>query len=480
MPVTIQGTIPYPPNANAAPITQLANDLQRMCKSLSSSAGNINQTAQAASGSWTGAAAQAFMQHLQGRAATVQGTAKLLQGAIAPLRTFAAAITSTSAMYTAAATAEQVARAGLPYTAAALAAAIAQEGAAVAAHQAAGAACGAAIGIIDVSIAAQALKKIFGDDDGGSDDSAKARAEAEMRATFAKAGLDENGKPLPGSELSKLLGSADTVPALSAGTTTPYEQSLTPSVAGSVDTLPMNGGASARYQTTEMPKTDGMNDAEKFSTYAAYFKAQGVDITKLPSGQAAILGLRQETPTTWDRGTGRFDDRIVVVSQTDTPAGKRFAVHEYRANTEPSAQYDAKLGGSVVNGVRINNRANNGVDANGDGVIDSGRIPEGSYTFERSTSTAGGHRVAQPTLRVVGDVMAERDVNHDGLFNAADGGARASAGRTMVFHRGSPANTFSAGCQTFYDDATYKAFYQSLPKGQQRFTYVVHQVGKDL
>jgi hypothetical protein len=83
-----------------------------------------------------------------------------------------------------------------------------------------------------------------------------------------------------------------------------------------------------------------------------------------------------------------------------------------------------------------------GVDANGDGRLDLGRLPEGYYEYKTGTSATLG-KVLCPTA----SAMAERDTSHDGIFQPDE--PRASAGTSMLFHVGkSTENTGSAGCQT--------------------------------
>lgn len=154
MSAVMQGTVPYPPTANAAPIQRLAADLSRMTQSLQQSGQQLGATAATASSSWAGRASQAFTQHTGERAKTVQSVSRSIGTTVPVLQTFSAAITTTQAQYNAAVAAEQVARAGLPWTAAALAAALAAETAAVMALQAAGVMCAGKLAMIELEIAA--------------------------------------------------------------------------------------------------------------------------------------------------------------------------------------------------------------------------------------------------------------------------------------------------------------------------------------
>lgn len=152
--ITMQGSVPYPPNARSAPIRALATNLTQLSSGIARGSSQISRTLETASSAWTGEAASAFARHGTERARTLATVGTALGRAAPVLQTFAAAIDSTSAMYSTAAVAEQAARAGLPWTAAALAAAIAAETAAVTGLQAAGAACAGALVAIEAEIAA--------------------------------------------------------------------------------------------------------------------------------------------------------------------------------------------------------------------------------------------------------------------------------------------------------------------------------------
>ena len=155
--ITVRGVVPYPPQANAAPIMRLAADLTRLAQGLQATSTGLQGTAGAARSSWVGQAADAFASHVDDRATTVSMTGQTLARAVPVLQAYASAITTTSAAYSTAATAEHVARAGLPFTSAALAAAIAAEGAALAGLQTAGLACAGALVVIEIELAAAHL-----------------------------------------------------------------------------------------------------------------------------------------------------------------------------------------------------------------------------------------------------------------------------------------------------------------------------------
>jgi peptidoglycan hydrolase-like protein with peptidoglycan-binding domain len=169
-----------------------------------------------------------------------------------------------------------------------------------------------------------------------------------------------------------------------------------------------------------LPNTSEMTQAQKFDHYATMIEQNGGRVNNEPN-QRNIAALRVETDADVNAGRGRYDDRMVMLWQDEN--GTKH-VREYNANTEPSAQY----------------RGRYGEDANRDGSIDQGRLPAGHYEYEIGRSSTLGN-VMRPTK----SVNAERDTNHDGLFND---GAYASAGKSMLIHSGGASNTGSAGCQT--------------------------------
>lgn len=163
--ITARGSVPYPPTADARPILELVADLRQMAAGLGNGAGQLTTTASTAQASWVGQAAQAFLDRMAQRSATIDEVARTIASAATPLQTFAAAITSTSAAYSSAAIAEQAARAGLPWTAGALAAALAAESAALGSLQAAGVACAGALAVIEAKVAATQYTLSTMDDD---------------------------------------------------------------------------------------------------------------------------------------------------------------------------------------------------------------------------------------------------------------------------------------------------------------------------
>lgn len=157
----------------------------------------------------------------------------------------------------------------------------------------------------------------------------------------------------------------------------------------------------------------------------------------------------------------------------------------------------------------MGDRADQGADADFDGNRDLGRLPAGTYEFGWATNapapnratTSGVTGAADGVLAPFAPLTLERDVNHDGNFDAADEAILATAargsspletaalharqqqalsdGNTIRFHPARTTNTYSAGCQTFPGTAEWQRFRDDALGGldaQQRFTYVLHEV----
>ncbi len=112
-----------------------------------------------------------------------------------------------------------------------------------------------------------------------------------------------------------------------------------------------------------------------------------------------------------------------------------------------------------------------GQDVDGDGVIDLGRIPIGTYIFKKGTSKTYGN-ILMPTA----PIRLERDSNHDGVFDAKDIVKKSleknQYASDTYFHKGGGKNfTGSAGCQTLVAHEFTK-FWKSLGQ-QSTFHYVL-------
>ncbi len=197
-----------------------------------------------------------------------------------------------------------------------------------------------------------------------------------------------------------------------------------------------SGGAVSGNSITDA--TRGMTEAQKFDYYEALARQNGGQI-KTGANQKNIVGLRTPTDADVNGGGGRYDDRFVMFWR-DAQGNKR--VREYTGNTEPSARYRGRMG----------------VDANGDGRLDQGRLPTGYYEFTTGYSSRLGR-----TLNPVQDYRVERDTNQDGVFGN-DGGRMTGGGNSMLFHDGGSSITGSAGCQTMSPEE-YARFWRDVNSG---------------
>jgi hypothetical protein len=180
-----------------------------------------------------------------------------------------------------------------------------------------------------------------------------------------------------------------------------------------------------------------MTEAQKYDHLKALAEQNGGRFDTA-TNQRNIISLRNQTNTKANGGKGVYDDKTYV-AWTDSSGRKR--VSEYNSNTEPSSQYTGRQG----------------VDANGDGRRDLGRLPQGFYEYR----VERGHSQFGNVLRPTRATNAERDTNHDGLFND---NRFASAGQTMLFHKGGNNNTGSAGCQTMRP-ADFDRFWRDVTGG---------------
>lgn len=173
----------------------------------------------------------------------------------------------------------------------------------------------------------------------------------------------------------------------------------------------------------------------------------------LAAGRKVVVAIRNETNTRANGGNGVYDDKMAVVWRNRDGS---YSAREFRANTEPSAQY------------AYNGRKPMGVDVNGDGRVDQGRLMAGSYRYE-----ANGLFLGNQSFRATRTQTAERDTNQDGRFDASDANRidRTGAGRSMLIHQGGTNNSWSAGCQTL-PKAEFNALLATLG-GQQSFSYLL-------
>ncbi len=280
---------------------------------------------------------------------------------------------------------------------------------------------------------------------------------------------------------------------------------------------------SGHAQPQELPKTNGFSEAQLFDTYAAYVRGHGSRAAQdaLAAGEQVIVGLRITTNTRANHGLGIYDDRMALIWQ-DVPkaqspvtalsakpafipasfqAPATAVKHglDFRANTEPSAQYEdpgkqfscKRKPGKVVtpqvaskitdlDGKEIQLRKREGRDTNGDGRYDLGRLVEGTYAFHIDPKRPIYLR--HEVLRPVGTETVQRDTNHDGWFtkddiwHTKDGDTiietRGGDEIAILIHYGGEKNTWSAGCQTL-PPAEHKRFFHALKRPQPHYYYVL-------
>lgn len=182
---------------------------------------------------------------------------------------------------------------------------------------------------------------------------------------------------------------------------------------------------------------------QQYDVYASIVATRGSAdaIADLASGNRVLLGMRQENHTAINRGQGIYDDRIVVLWND---ASGRGVAPFHDANTEPSAQYDAHAarGASPFENVRHRGRSD-GLDVNGDGVQDLGRLAEGTYIFAAAIHEFPGqpksrHFALRPTPASVAASPegVQRDTNGDGWFDSADINGVQPLNATFKHHRG--------------------------------------------
>lgn len=229
------------------------------------------------------------------------------------------------------------------------------------------------------------------------------------------------------------------------------------------------------------------SDAQRYDVYASIIVTRGSRAAQdaLARNERVILGLRQENSTlaTTTRanpderrlddprtanidesrlGTGVYDDRLVVLWKD--AQGVRHLHPVERANTEPTAQYDAharpghRRAGTPFGSVDW--RRAEGEDVNADRVDDLGRLADGTFEMRRTTHPNPLTGRPEFSLRPTADEVSparregrvERDTNADGWFTHADVNGAQALNNTFKIHRGSRANTDSAGCQTIHAD----------------------------
>lgn len=236
----------------------------------------------------------------------------------------------------------------------------------------------------------------------------------------------------------------------------------------------------------------GLTTAQRFDVYASIVATRGSQAASdaLQNGESVLLGLRKETSTLASmgdcdsRGTGVYDDHIVVLRKQAN--GERHVFIADRASTEPTAQYDerAQPGPRRENTPYANVawRRSEGEDVNRDGIMDMGRLAEGTIEMAdadhpnpRLAGTTDAFRPSAEQLRAPRDAhRLQRDSNGDGWFTHNDINGVQDLNRSFKIHSGSRGNTDSAGCQTIHPE-DYLAFNNAARANPQqtRWQYVL-------
>ena len=232
-------------------------------------------------------------------------------------------------------------------------------------------------------------------------------------------------------------------------------------------------------------ETSNLSQAQQHDVYASIIGTRGNDAARdaLATQDRVILGLRNEDQTTQARGQGVYNDRIVVL-WTDND-GNRHAREFNDSTTEPTAQYDghAKTTPRSPGFENVATRTKTeGADVNGDRIRDLGRLAEGSTEMQATTHPRRDHAdefSLRPTAAAIaaGSNRIERDSNGDGWFDSRDTHGVQDLNNTFKIHRGSRANTDSAGCQTI-GNHEYGDFVSSVrgTPGQDRWQHVLTSV----
>ncbi len=266
-----------------------------------------------------------------------------------------------------------------------------------------------------------------------------------VQALAAANGIDNPNRIYPGDVL-RIPGSSSV-----AGTPAPAPATTGGTRPGNGTPTTTTGGA--QVTPGQLPKTEGLSEAKKFELYSGYINQFGSAGAKqdLADGKKVALSLRVDTSTDANKGKGVYDDRMVLLWQ-DASGNKH--VQEFKANTDPSGQYEP--GGPYT-------RKPVGSDYGGDSRGDQGRLADGTYAYTRGTF------LGAPAMLSGADQVTQRDTNHDGKFN--DGVTTAKSDYGMHIHIGGQNNTYSAGCFTL-SPGEHGRFFDSMG-GQNSLRNVV-------
>jgi hypothetical protein len=220
-----------------------------------------------------------------------------------------------------------------------------------------------------------------------------------------------------------------------------------------------NPNATVRIQAGSLPNTEGLSESQKYALYATQLRKFGNAQARadLEAGRKVVLSIRQNTNVRANQGKGVYDDRMAML-WVDRLGNKR--AQEFRANTEPSGQYEHR--GPYA-------RKTMGQDVNGDGRRDLGRLTDGSYRY-----SGKGIFLRSAALWSTQDQKVSRDTNHNGRFDESRTYGRDDY--AMYIHAGGSDNTWSAGCQTLPPDEHARFF--SCLGNQNNLSYVLVNVNR--
>ena len=269
-----------------------------------------------------------------------------------------------------------------------------------------------------------------------------------------------------------------------------------------------------------LPETHGFTEAAIYDTYAQFVQDHGSRAAQdaLAAGNQVIVGLRIEGNTRENQGRGVYRDRMAIIWKDPPPkapngapvlvptkfttpppklpAGPVKHGFDFKANTQPSAQYEdhgtttkeikSKKTGKMIKvkvvnkildptGKEVTLKKLEGSDVKHEGRRALGELAPGTYTFHSMDKTFLGAKY----LGSSNDQVVQRDVTHDGTFSDDDvwttpeGATVVEKGNFAIYiHKGGVNNTWSAGCQTL-PPQEHTGFFSKIRKTQKDFYYVL-------
>lgn len=224
--------------------------------------------------------------------------------------------------------------------------------------------------------------------------------------------------------------------------------------------------ASNPLKPGQMPYTANMPVQQKYDIYAGYVNQFGDQRAKddLAAGRKVVLFLREDTPMDANHDRGEYDDRAVVLWKD---ADGAVHVEEFRACTEPSDQFDSVFTGGPIGGY---DNDNYGVDVNGDGDYEAGRLDDGTFTFGGKQPWKGHD--GKDMYRIQGPIRMQEDANDDLVFDSSDPTVTQTDNDTVLIHPGrSEENPASAGCISI-PPGEWSRFTEAM-SGQDAYTTVL-------